>query len=332
METTNRIEWIDALKGFAILSLIVYHFYLFDWLNSPVGIFFLLSGLFFKKRDTFVDFVRGKVKALLVPFVFFYVLGIIVLYVGDKVLGHSFSYPPIWLLATLLPSTYAGNPIGVGAIWFLLSLFEIYGIYYLMRCLTTKTCWLLVIAFISLVVSALLMHFFNKASLFFLFNSFFFLAYFVVGHVFKNFFIKGHLTWWLILFLMAAYCMRFIGLSDVGTTMWGGILLILRDFVSGLSKVILLVFIFRKFENFCNKKLRFIHCFLLFEGKNSLTILGVHLLFQMVMGSFLMIVFPLGPAYWMSLFILLVIGCNASVMLFNRYVPFLVNQQNKTRL
>lgn len=74
----GRIEWIDFIKGIAILELVIYHFGVLPWLISPVPIFFFLSGLFFSDSKPFGQFVGQKAKALMLPFLFFYVLGITV--------------------------------------------------------------------------------------------------------------------------------------------------------------------------------------------------------------------------------------------------------------
>ena len=71
MSKVNRIEWVDLLKGIAILWLIVYHMHVFEWMRSPVPVFFFLSGLFFSEGMSFSSFVGKKARALLVPLAFF---------------------------------------------------------------------------------------------------------------------------------------------------------------------------------------------------------------------------------------------------------------------
>ena len=63
----KRIEWIDFIKGIAILELVVYHFGVLPWLVSSVPIFFFLSGMFFSDKKPFWQFVKYKSKALLLP-------------------------------------------------------------------------------------------------------------------------------------------------------------------------------------------------------------------------------------------------------------------------
>ena len=67
----NRIVWVDLLKGISILWLIVYHMHVFDWMRSPVPVFFFLSGLFFSEGKSFSSFIGRKAKALLIPLLSF---------------------------------------------------------------------------------------------------------------------------------------------------------------------------------------------------------------------------------------------------------------------
>ena len=125
MARESRIEWVDLLKGIAILWLVVYHMHVFDWMRSPVPVFFFLSGLFFSEGKSFMAFVGKKAKALLIPLLFFFVLGVMASAFNCLIQGETYYFPPLWLFATLIPSdAVVTNPLGVGAIWFLMSLFE----------------------------------------------------------------------------------------------------------------------------------------------------------------------------------------------------------------
>ena len=84
--------------------------------------FFILT----RGRSKF--FLVNKTKALLVPFLFFYFLGVLLfsifLYVDS---GQIYSFSKLSSFFYLLPiSGDIQNPLGVGAIWYLLSLYEIF--------------------------------------------------------------------------------------------------------------------------------------------------------------------------------------------------------------
>ena len=67
--------------------------------------------------------------------------------------------------------------------------------------------------------------------------------------------------------------------------------------------------------------------FMLFEGRNSLTILGVHMLIMGVVAILLKRLLSAGGLYYTLLFIIIVVISNLCVLLFNRFVPFLVNHK-----
>lgn len=70
-----------------------------------------------------------------------------------------------------------------------------------------------------------------------------------------------------------------------------------------------------------------IHQFMLFEGRNSLTILGVHMLIMGVVAILLKRFMAVDNVYYFLLFLAIVSISNVCVVLFNRYVPFLVNHK-----
>lgn len=69
--------------------------------------------------------------------------------------------------------------------------------------------------------------------------------------------------------------------------------------------------------------------FMVFEGRNSLTILGVHMLVMGVMAILLKKIMPMGWSYYLILFVVIVVLSNICILLFNRYVPFLVNHKTE---
>ena len=82
LQTTNaRIEWIDALKGFIIILVCLWHIpnrpSFFDFILTcttafRMVTFFFLSGLLFstKKHNTLKLYSLNKIKSLLLPYIF----------------------------------------------------------------------------------------------------------------------------------------------------------------------------------------------------------------------------------------------------------------------
>ncbi len=119
---TQRIEFIDLAKGICIILVVLGHS------GAPINIpgfeivrmplYFILSGLFFKDYGGGYNFLIRKTNKILIPFIFFYLLG-------------CAAYYSIKILAPQLLVTSAGGILDIfnnrqffnGPIWFLLCLF-----------------------------------------------------------------------------------------------------------------------------------------------------------------------------------------------------------------
>ena len=69
----RRIDWIDAAKGIGILLVIIGHsginVFLEKWIYSfHLPLFFILSGYLFSYDDNFKEFLRKKIKTIVVPY------------------------------------------------------------------------------------------------------------------------------------------------------------------------------------------------------------------------------------------------------------------------
>lgn len=328
MSKVNRIEWVDLLKGIAILWLIVYHMHVFEWMRSPVPVFFFLSGLFFSEGMSFSSFVGKKAKALLVPLAFFFVLGVAASALKCLIQGESYAFPPLWLFATMIPADAdISNPLGVGAIWFLLSLFEIYIIYYALRRVSKNRWWLLSAAVLLFFVSCVALHYYAHGSLFYLFYTFGFCIYFIVAHLLRDKMLHGSIPVWLLSMAVVAYCIRFIEVPDgiLNGGMGGVILMRLKGLVSMSGLIIVTTWLCQQLVSIKHVTSMRTYAFLLFEGRNSLTILGVHMLIMGVAAILLKHFISVGYLYHTLLFLIIVVISNLCVVLFNNYVPFLVN-------
>ena len=333
MGNTNRIGWVDVLKGISIIWLIVYHFYVFDWMRSPVPVFFFLSGLFFNEGRNFISFVEKKAKALLIPFVFFFLLGILASALGYILQGKNYSFPSLWKLVTLIPaSVKEANPLGVGAIWFLLSLFEIYIIYYVLRLLSNNRWWLLCSGLLLFLISCTTMKYFAMGSIFYLFYTFAYCIFFIVAHQMREKVLYGTISNMVLVLAVCAYLVRFV---DVNTLLnqeqlnffWGGDLNMIKWLISMSGLITLLIWLCKKISSINSLAESKTYSFILFEGSNSLTILGIHLIVMSVATILLRMILQEGIMYYILMFLVIIIVCNICIMLFNSYVPYLVNHK-----
>jgi fucose 4-O-acetylase-like acetyltransferase len=129
MSENNRIEWIDSAKGIGIFLVIIGHTPIHPMLRVNIfafhiPLFFLLSGLLFSNRKPFKEFIKGKAKSLLIPYVAFSVISAIMV----KLLINQ-PVPLLHFLKTMLISER--NQIDYNlTLWFLTSLFVIELIFY----------------------------------------------------------------------------------------------------------------------------------------------------------------------------------------------------------
>lgn len=124
---SKRIEYIDLMKGFCIVLIIMYHCGIVfhnDTLSTMfrdfrIPLYFFLSGLFFKEYGGLGDFGIRKIDKLLIPYIFF-------------------AYIPYALIDFFLPYQHTGiyylfmliEPYNI-PLWFLRCLFFTYILYYI---------------------------------------------------------------------------------------------------------------------------------------------------------------------------------------------------------
>ncbi len=135
MEVKRRIEWIDLAKGFCILLVMFWHtkelysnrgftdrndlLYMGTYFRMPL--YFFLSGLFFKKYSSYMDFLLRKTNKLLVPYLTFALLGI----------AYTFLWPQKLPAQCDWQRLYPFLPV-----WFLLCLFMMNNLFYLIKTIT----------------------------------------------------------------------------------------------------------------------------------------------------------------------------------------------------
>ena len=121
----QRFIWIDFIKGVLLFLICIGHLSAFpNWVKPilrPTAIyyvpfFFILSGFLYSGKMSIEQYIRRKVKTLLIPYVFFSLLFIVIDW--DTYLSYS----------CLPNSLYKVFVVGVGAprsspLWFVLLLF-----------------------------------------------------------------------------------------------------------------------------------------------------------------------------------------------------------------
>lgn len=138
----KRIEFIDLAKGVCILSVILMHCGVADGnfmnlrsLRMPM--YFLLSGMFFKDYGGFIATAIKKINKLIIPFVFFFLLGFAIFWLSSVGFGWEFNEE--------LPGILKDMPSPNYPIWFLRCLFIDNLIFYCI-CRATPNIWVRFIA------------------------------------------------------------------------------------------------------------------------------------------------------------------------------------------
>lgn len=99
--TKKRIDWIDKAKGIGIILVMLGHCYLsndltFWFFSFHMPLFFLLSGYTFSGKGKYFDFLKKKMKTLLVPYIFFVIITMCCN--GILAITHNSSYAIIAIL------------------------------------------------------------------------------------------------------------------------------------------------------------------------------------------------------------------------------------------
>ncbi len=146
----NRVEWIDRARGIGILFVILGHvsipFAATKLIFSfHMPFFFLLSGLVFSASSypRFSDFLLRKVKTLLVPYLFFYLVMVGYWFLIGNHFGASSGLPASVPLAGFVYSS-AGFLVDLfRPLWFLTCLFVVQVVFYVIVKWTGQKKWFL---------------------------------------------------------------------------------------------------------------------------------------------------------------------------------------------
>lgn len=125
----KRVDYIDVMKGLAIWGVIWRHTVYPNWLTLNF-IFFILGGFFFKRKPMKV-FLKEKLRYIIVPLLFFYIVSYafrILLHYWDYRTLVSFDWGCLFDIFSISEKTdylFVNVPL-----WFLMCFFVIQILYY----------------------------------------------------------------------------------------------------------------------------------------------------------------------------------------------------------
>lgn len=180
---SNRVDFVDLIKGLVITLVVWVHTTHFDWLDPTLvnSTFFFLSGIFFKPAP-FREFVGKKARTLLIPFVSFYILCIPFIFVRHYWSNRTFDdfdYSVLSQIFELFSLRPADANLDVdGPLWFLGCLFIIQIYYYFVSKLPRAVVFVIAVA--VLLSKNVWLH---LPSPFWTSNAVYWLGYFALGNL-----------------------------------------------------------------------------------------------------------------------------------------------------
>lgn len=320
----SRNEYIDWLKGFAIILVVLGHCWTLDrglfWLiyRFHMPLFFCISGYLFNNKRNFKDFLKIKLKTLIIPYMIFFLISFFITY---------FLITPISIKDVLKAFIFNGKyltTINNWAIWYLPLFFIQSIIFYFITKITNNKVFCIIILIFSLLtvptykfITLYTSNNFIPFSIQVLPAATFFMG---IGQLFKRFKEK------------------FLNINRTGLSLFSfalfiiGILLSLNNsnqiisistYNYVFSALFIIPFIIIITQNNNNKVITYL-------GKNSLIILGLHRIILKIMEVYKLGEFLKEYNITGSLSALLItILCIAIVCLINTMYKFIINNYKK---
>lgn len=262
-----RVDYVDILKGFAILWIIWIHTDHYDFVGTPYRnpIFFFTSGIFFKLKPL-KDFALVRLNRLIIPFLFFYLLSypfrMVVHYWDFRTLA-DFRFScilDVFDVCAVLDYLFVNVPL-----WFLLCLCAIHFIFYGIANLP-KWC-LLVLAVVVIYFKEFIL---SVPSPFMINNAVYWMPYFILGYVIGRWFVKNVVSRRqraiALLICVASFCL--VKFGPFATSDYDSMVFHVEVFVF----IMMLMSLLSLFDGSPHLEI------LRFYGKNSLPVLGFHVL------------------------------------------------------
>lgn len=312
----KRVDYIDIIKGSVIFLVVWVHTSHPNWVRPLLvnSIFFFLSGIFFK-RMPFKSFLLAKVKGIIVPFLFFYVVSYIyriIEYYWDFRELASFDWLcffDIFKFVSHLDYLFVNVPL-----WFLICLFSTQIIYYFISYLDKR-----LIAVVALLCFAF-RDFSSSIPSFFMINgACYYLCFFALGNLVGK-------PW-----IEKLKDMHFRKMSLVISMVLFAALFIPIDGLSGWwydtayhVKLLMVFFVLMSVASWFNGKLKLVRYF----GENSLIILGLHVIPLIFLIRVTNAIWGYCTPFMGFIQSVIVMAIMYVVILFcNRYIPFLVGKK-----
>lgn len=312
MDIKQRINYMDILKGLAIIAVVMGHcgaigsqiIYLFH-----IPLFFFISGYFYKEiySNSSFDLFGKRIKTLYLPFIkyeiifllihnIFYRIGFYNLNANVAVKAYTISDIIKNIIHILM---FDGTELLLSPFWFISALFIVTMIFCLISCIVNKFKYKKYIQGLIILILFLLGNYLTKTSINIkgsqfgqeIFNvSFVALSFFYTGFLYKKIELKIPMN---IIIAITAYIVLYVSsknnlVIDMRVNYYPNIFMLLVNSILGIY---LMIYISKQLE-----KMKFEFKLLKYIGRNTLIIMALHLICFKLVGL-LQIIFYKLPMY-----------------------------------
>ena len=317
---SKRIDYIDLVKGIAIIGVVWSHTVHPQWYNVTYinALFFFLSGFFFKE-EPFPKFLNKKFRTIIIPFLFFYLLSYpfrIIVNLWDFRTLSNFDWGcifDVFDIASRSDYLFVNVPL-----WFIFCLFMMQLIYWCMNKITPERYRTVIYLIITAIIIIWNNEIKNYPTIFMINNAVQWLPYFIIGNLFGlklSHFLSNYKSNYII---VLATLIAFIGLQAIPCNIPAYFFL----------KAILFFLCIMSFFAYFNENKSKICSIIRTLGVSTLFILCVHILIQIPFQRVLMKVLgqrEVFTGYIDVTLTLLVIYLLIPVV--NKYIPWAVGKR-----
>lgn len=343
MAQKKRIEYIDCIKGFSILWVVVYHFgteNIPEWvtIGYRMPLFFFLSGIFFRAKP-FKEFLIRRINTLIIPFFFWMIVSAFYYYCKYNIIAPILDINHGTFEASLLDMIKLFNihnenvhaPLSVNiALWFLISLFCIQIIFWGINSITKKNKSIILFICILLYISGQILLEHDINGLCYIGQTLKYIIYYALGAL-AGFYLMQYTQTQKNRILIIIFTIPIIILLNyINYSLNSPKILNIITLNSGIICFIPAVFAVSQY--IANVRISKI---LSFFGRNSLVVLVTHLTIMDALKSIIEkgLKLTLTPnIYYCILFLFICLISTFIIILTNRYLPFFIGKKDLIKL
>lgn len=325
----ERSDLIDIVKGIGIFLVVLGHqntVLTQEIYSFHMPLFFFISGIFHKNYDFYLEFIKRKIKTLMIPYFIFATSLFLFWFFISRNFGESSK------IKVSILENFMGIFIGAGiknisqiswgaTLWFLPCLFLITNIYYFLDKLSIKK--IIGINFLLVIIAWFLLRLNIKyLNIWHFVTALFALPFYSIGKIIKEqILIKRNINSiiLLILFSINILTSKLNGKIDMNMNIYNNLIMF---YISAFSGILFLIFFIKKI-NLKSKIFKFL-------GKNTLIIFAYHLRVDIIITVLLTYILKLNLSENLIINIVLsifqIILCLPLIYIFNNYLPFLIGK------